>query len=360
MKIGIIGGGWAGVYFAYKIKKYFGSSHEIFILEKQSDIGGKCKNLLEKYPGGAGQFPNYKNFSTVLEDLKIKMVKKYDIDTGTYFLLDKITTLLKSFFYIIFLHKYENKSVEELYTQKELELFINPIGFNYGYKGITFHYLFLYLRSFVNLKTIFQFMQSYFLKKELSLFSYSLSDNIYELMKKMSKDINVLCDFKVTKINKIDQKYKLFSSKGDCHVFDVLIFTTPINETFSDIVPKEIIDECKDLMYNTYCSSALKKEEFDLLKKDAVFFINETDTKEYTFTYFYDKEKLKDIPEERKNILENYFPRFKNPRKSKKIINSFQGKDNIFYTGGYLSFELIESICTQVNEIIKLFHKQKI
>jgi len=67
------------------------------------------------------------------------------------------------------------------------------------------------------------------------------------------------------------------------------------------------------LKYSKYASALLNKNEFELLKQNMLFDIDIYDNEEYKICYFYDIEHLSIIPENRKNIVENYFPRFAEP-----------------------------------------------
>ena len=119
-------------------------------------------------------------------------------------------------------------------------------------------------------------------------------------------------------------------------------------------MPNKIINQCDKLVYTTYASALLTDDEFENLKNDMLDFLDFHSN--YKLCYFYKIDNLTDIPDNRKNIVNSYFPKFADPEKSQSLINSYQGKNNIFYTGGYLSFEIIEAIClhVQTNVINKI------
>jgi protoporphyrinogen oxidase len=347
MKIVIIGGGWSGVYTAYQLKKIYGNKHNIIILEKEKTIGGKCKDLMGKYPGGAIHFPYYKYFGKVLKENNFRLVKKYSVKE-----LNLITYSLLTFLVKVQLYrsqkKYDNLHISKVFSRDELYN-LKFIVENYGYKEMTMFYLYQYIDSFLDKKTVLDILSMKYLKTNLPQF---LETSIYKLMLEMTKDINIITNCEVKYIEKKTNKYTIYSDSLIFKDIDIITFTYVPNKNLINVVPQKIIQECNKLIYTTYASALLNKAEFEILKNDMLFFVNIYDDHEYKIAYFYDIKKLNIISNNRKNIVNNYFPRFKKPFKSQSLINQYQGKNNIFYTGGYLSFELIETICFHIENIV--------
>lgn len=345
MRIAIIGGGWSGIYTAYQLKQIYKNKHDIVIFEKEKTIGGKCKDLMNKYPGGAIQFPYYKHFGKVLEENNFKLVQKYYTNINDVNKFSLLTFLAKLQFYRL-QSKYDNIQVCELFSHKELNN-LKYIIENYGYKEMTMHYLYQYIDSFLNKRVCFDLLKI----KYVSM-PHFLDTSIYKLMLEISKDIKIITDCEIKSITKISELYTIHSESIDYKNFDIIIFTNVVNSSFDNIIPRNIIKECEKLTYTKYATALLNKTEIETLKNDMIFSINIKDDEEYKIGYFYDIEKLSSIPDDRKNIVDNYFPRFKEAQKSQSLINSYQGKDRLFYTGGYLSFELIERICFHIQNTV--------
>jgi hypothetical protein len=330
-------------------QKKYGIIHDIIIFEKESIIGGKCKDLMNKYPGGAIQFPHYEYFGKVLKENGINLVKKYK-SQNEY--IKGATKAVLTFLTKVYLYrtqeKYNNVLVSKLFSLNELHI-IKLIIENYGYKEMTMFYLYQYIDSFCNVIVILEILKNIIFNIELPHF---LKTSILKLMKEMTKDISIITNCKVKNIEKTREKYNVISSSDVYNNLDIIVFSNIVNKNYKNIVPKEVIKECKKITYTKYASALLNKYECELLKQNMLFSIDIHDDEKYKICYFYDIKCLSLIPESRKNIVENYFPRFAEPSKSQTLINSFQGKKNIFYTGGYLSFELIESICVHIQNII--------
>jgi protoporphyrinogen oxidase len=347
MKIVIIGGGWSGVYTAYQLKKIYGNKHDIIILEKEKTIGGKCKDLMNKYPGGAIRFPNYEYFSKVLEENNFRLVKKYTANEVNLITHSLLTFLVKFQLYRT-QEKYDNLLVSELFQPMELHN-LKFIIENYGYKEMTMFYLYQYIDSFLHKRTVLNILSMKYLETELPEF---LETSIYKLMLEMAKDINIITNCEVKAIDKNTNKYTILSDSVIIKDIDIITFTYIPNKDLINVVPEAIIKECNKLIYTKYASALLNKTEFEKLQNSMLFYGNINDDDEYKIAYFYDIEKLNIIPDNRKNIVNNYFPRFQDPRQSQFLINQYQGQDKIFYTGGYLSFELIETICFHIENIM--------
>jgi hypothetical protein len=342
MRIALIGGGWSGVYTAYQLKKIYRNKHDIIILEKEKTIGGKCKDLIDKYPGGAIRFPYYNYFGKVLKENNFSLTKKI-IFNHHIKIIHYLTFLVKVLLYRT-QKKYDNLLVSELFSADELYN-LKLIIENYGYKEMTMFYLYQYLDSFLTIRVV---LDIFFNNLKPPQF---LESSIYKLMLKMTKNVNIITNFEVKYVEKQNKKYTIYNNCNIIDNIDIIVFSCIPNKNVINIVPKKVIKECNKLIYTKYASSLLTKTELEILKNDILFYVDIIDD-EYKIAYLYDIEKLSIIPDNRKNIITNYFPRFQEPSKSQFLINQCQGQNNIFYTGGYLSFELIEPICVHIETIL--------
>jgi protoporphyrinogen oxidase len=350
MKITIIGGGWSGVYTAYQLKKIYGNKHDIIILEKEKTIGGKCKDLMDKYPGGAIQFANYKYFCKVLQENDFRLVKKIRCNDFKNVSLSILSTILVKVQLYRTHKRYDNLLVSELFSADELHT-LKIIIENYGYKEMTMFYLYQHIDSCLHIRTVIDILSLMIYSDTYNVQQF-LETSIYKLMLKMTKDINIITNYEVKYIEKKNKKYTICDNSNIIDNIDIIVFAYIPNKNLINIVPKNVIKECNKLTYTKYASALLNKTELEILKNDILFFCNIIDDDEYIIAYFYDVEKLSIIPDNRKNIINNYFPRFQEPYKSQFLINQYQGQNNIFYTGGYLSFELTESICVHIETIV--------
>jgi protoporphyrinogen oxidase len=346
MNIAIIGAGWAGVYTAYELKK-INPNFKISIFERESKIGGKCKVLNRDLPGGAIQFPHYKFVGKVFDEFKINMTSRFrfhEKDLKRKFIFSIAIKLLLNF--------NSESLVSDVFNDEELKR-LDLIIKNYGYRSMTMHYFYIYLNNFLSLRIIFEILNDNIVK-------HFLPTTINHVMEDMLNCIETHLDTDIVKIAKVYDKYVLYSKKETFSHFDKIIFTIPTLSSYNNIVPKEIVDECNKLTYTKYASVFISKERYEKTKDRFLFAVDIEDKPGYLLAYTYDIDTLKDISEDAKNIVNNYFPFFENPKASKNKIESFQGKDDLFYTGGYLSFELTESISEHIqNKILCHFRESK-
>jgi hypothetical protein len=309
MKIAIIGGGWSGIYTAYELKK---QDHDITVFEKETEIGGKCKDLLDKYPGGAIGFTNYTLFSKVLDEHNIRLVGDKNTlvhdNYDTYAVCLKI--IIKTQLYRLN-SVYNNVNVTDLFSEQELST-LNSIVYNCGYDGTTMYYLYQYLDNYLNGKTISGLLRGVLFNHD---YPHVLETSINKLMIQMSKNLNLLTNCEIVTVKKHKTYYTIYSPNAIYKGFDAIVFTTPINKSFQNVVPKEIVRECKKLSFTKYASALLKESEFELLKHYMLTSVEIYDENHYKLCWFYDTTKLDSIPDDRKNIVHNYFPKFVDPKK---------------------------------------------
>lgn len=416
--IGIIGAGASGLSAAYYLKKK--GYKDITLLEKNDHAGGKCLTINKdgrSYEMGAIMYGSvYKTVKEIADDVNYEITKFSEGSDGLVKLNPNKLTMNKLSFKDIALYAAAAARYSAIYFKyrryvrtpgiytvpKELsvsfERFIEKeapslskriqsllshsfVSFGYGHMS---EVPAIYVLKYFSPKMLVDFMSG----------NISMIKNGYqELWKKVAQNHNVLYNFNVINISRINSKWVVTSRSGDKRSFDKLIITIPLDiANYLTQFPADIQRALSNIKYQYYHSVLVETQNFYkgngvipqnyIKSKDGglvSWLYRYSDSNLVNFYYLGDKKQSNSFVEEQilnlsddfdfqvksfeKNVRWRYFPHFKTEQLNNKIyrkLHEYNGTDGLFLAGEIMNFSTVEHTARFSKHLVDNFFESKL